>query len=317
MPQKIILDCDTGRDDAVAVMLSALSPALDLLGVVTVTGTRPTLEAADNTLRCLAYCGAGHVPVFAGAHLPLVSTLTPGRRTNIPNWKPSPIDGGLMAELPRAPADVQPENGLRWLIRTLLASDGDITLIMTAPLTNLALALRIEPRIVEKIKEIVIMGGGYMGSNMTASAEHNFWFDPEAAKIVLHCGALIRLVTMDACNTAQVNYADVARLRALRTPAAISIADFTRKRIDGVEPGARKDSAQLFDGLAVCAVIDPAVLETFPCYVDIDCNLGPSDARAVFDVAGVLGRAPNATVSIQADEKRMIQILMDVLARRL
>ncbi len=184
---KVILDVDTGTDDAIAIMLALLSPELDVIGICSVNGNRGIEFTTENTLRVVEYLGAAQVPVHRGCVLPMVSTLSPGRRINIPYTGPEdPEDNvhGDYVDLPPATIKPAPGNAVSWLIDTLMESEGDITLVPVGPLTNIAMALRAEPAIAEKIKQIVLMGGGCREANITPSAEFNFWIDPEAANIV-------------------------------------------------------------------------------------------------------------------------------------
>ena len=141
------------------------------------------------------------------------------------------------------------------------------------PLTNVATAIQMEPRILERIPEIVIMGGAHDHGNSTASAEFNIWLDPEAARIVVNCGRPIRMVPLDATHRALVSGDDCAALRALGTPAGEAAARFVEKRIEGydaTQPMHRAGAAPVHDALAVCAVIDPSVLTTQFIPVDVE-----------------------------------------------
>ena len=231
--QKVILDVDTGTDDAVAIMLAALSPDVELLGVCSVNGNRGIDFTTENTLRVVEYLGLqDRIPVYRGCSLPMVSTLTPGRRDGIPatgEMDSNNIHGDYV-ELPPSTIHTQPEHAVFWLIDTLMKSDGDITLIPVGPLTNIAMALRIEPRIAQTIKQIVIMGGGYKEVNITPSAEFNFWVDPEAAKIVMDSGCDITVVPLDATHKAVLSLADADALESSGTPAGKATARFIRHR---------------------------------------------------------------------------------------
>ena len=205
--KKVILDVDTGTDDAIAIMTAVMSETLEVLGVCAVNGNRGIDFTTENTLRVIEYLGKD-IPVFRGCSLPMVVSLTEGRREDIPYKGPKdPQDNvhGDYIDLPPATIREQPVSAVRWLVDTLMASEGDITLIPVGPLTNIAMALRIEPRIAQKIKRIVIMGGGCREVNITPTAEFNFWIDPEAAKIVFDCGCDILVVPLDATHAAAVS----------------------------------------------------------------------------------------------------------------
>src|ERR1044071_1378233 len=207
MPTKMILDVDTGTDDAVALMTAALSPDLELVGATSVNGNTSIEYTTENTLRVFDFIGMPEVPVYRGMDRPLV-------RTDVKRGMAARIHGDML-DLPEVSrgATLREGHAVDWLIETYLASDGDIVLCPVGPLTNIAMAIQREPKIVEKIPEIVIMGGAHDHGNITASAEFNIWLDPEAARIVVNCGARIRMVPLDATHRALVSTDDAARLR--------------------------------------------------------------------------------------------------------
>src|SRR4051812_28126580 len=229
MPTKVILDVDTGTDDAVALMTAALSPDIELVGATTVNGNTTIDYTTENTLRVFDWIGMPEVPVYRGLDRPLV-------RSQVARGMATRIHGDLL-DLPEVShgATLQPGHAVDWLIETYLASSGDIVLRPVGPLTNIAMAIQKEPRIVDAIPEIVIMGGAHDHGNMTASAEFNIWLDPEAARVVVNCGRPIRMVPLDATHRALVSTEDAARLRALGTPAGEAAARFVLKRIDGYD----------------------------------------------------------------------------------
>ena len=247
MAQRIILDVDTGTDDAVAIMLAALAPELELLGITTVAGNCALDQVTENTLRVLDVLGLTHIGVFAGMAAPLI-------RPDIQRGAWS-----TMLDLPPARSRPHAQHAVDWLIETLRHSEGDIALIGVAPLTNIAAALRKAPDVLPKIAELVIMGGGHAIGNATPAAEFNIWVDPEAAQLVLHCGRPIRLLPLDATHQALVTAADCARLHALGTPAARAAAACIAPRIEQyarTQPLPRP-GAPVHDALAVLAVLDP------------------------------------------------------------
>jgi inosine-uridine nucleoside N-ribohydrolase len=311
MPQRIILDVDTGTDDAVALFVAALSPDLELIGATTVNGNVPVDYCTENTLRVFDHIGA-KIPVFEGMAQPLV-------RPDIPRDTPSAIHGDYL-DLPPARSTKQQQHAVDWLIETYLASDGEIVLVPVGPLTNVANAIRKEPGIVAKIPEIVIMGGGHAVGNVTPSAEFNVWVDPEAARIVMSCGRPIRLVTLDATHRALVSREDCRRLRDLGTPAATATASLVEKRIDGyneTQPMHRPDAAPVHDALAVCAIVAPGVIQTTHVYVDVETRGELTDGRTVCDVQRRSGREPNAHVALDADEAKFLSLMADILGRTL
>lgn len=314
MPHKLIIDCDPGRDDAVAIMLAILSPEIELLGITTVNGNRPLWECTENALRVLDLLG-DNTPVYEGAGLPLLSHLTSGRRPPMPFLEPNPVEGSLL-DLPASTSAKQDRNGIDWLIETLMASDGDITLAAIGPQTNIALAIRSEPRIVEKIAHFIFMGGGIYRANVSPAAEFNIWVDPEAAKMVVNAG--IRKVTMvglDATLAAHVMRSECQELIALGSKATKAAGELTIHRIEAYEMAI--DAAPIHDALAICAVIDPDVLQDVRhAHLDVNIMPGPDDGRTVADLreSKFFGsREPNADIALSADRARFVKMLKEIL----
>jgi inosine-uridine nucleoside N-ribohydrolase len=312
-PTKVILDVDTGTDDAVALMVAALSPDIELLGATTVNGNTGVEFTTENTLRTLDWIGRPEIPVFRGMAQPIV--------------RPRPDVGiaarihGDLLDLPPASrgATLRPEHAVDWLIETLLSSDGDIVLCPVGPLTNIAMAIQREPRIVDAIAEIVIMGGAHHMGNLTPTAEFNIWIDPEAARVVVRCGRPIRMVPLDATHRALLSTDDAARLRDLGTPAAEAAARFVLQRIDGYAATQpipdRAGAAPIHDALAVCAIIDPTILTTQLVPVDVEVASDLSVGRTVCDFRSRPSATPNVHFAIDADEPKFVRMLLDILGR--
>jgi inosine-uridine nucleoside N-ribohydrolase len=312
MPAKVILDVDTGTDDAVALMVAALSPDLDLIGATTVNGNTAVHNCTENTLRVFDWIGLPTTPVHEGMSRPLaraqMTQLNPAGR----------IHGDLLDLPPATTARIQPGHAVDWLIDTYHASEGDITLVPVGPLTNIATAIQKEPRILEKIPEIVIMGGAHDHGNSTASAEFNIWVDPEAARIVVNCGRPIRMIPLDATHRALVSSDDAERLRGLGTPAGEAAARFVLKRIEGydaTQPMHRANAAPVHDALAVCAVIDPSIVTTHHIPVDVETNAELSVGRTVCDFRFRSGKPANVHFAMDADEPKFVRMLMEILGR--
>ena len=301
MATKVILDVDTGTDDAVALMVAALSPDLELVGATVVNGNTRLDSCVENTLRVLEWIGLPETQVHRGMSRPLA-------RAQATQVNPASRIHGDLLNLPPATIRAGETHAVDWLIETYLASDGDITLVPVGPLTNIATAIQKEPRILDRIPEIVIMGGAHDHGNSTASAEFNIWLDPEAARIVVNCGRPIRMIPLDATHRALVSGEDCRALRALGTPAGEAAARFTEKRIDGydaTQPMHRAGAAPVHDALAVCAIIDPSVVTT---------HLIPV-GRTVCDFRFRSGRPANVHFAMDADEPKFVRMLLDILGR--
>jgi len=312
MATRVILDVDTGTDDAVALMIAALSPDLELVGATTVNGNTTVDNTTENTLRVFDWIGMPDVPVHRGMSQPLARTQmeqrNPARR----------IHGDLLDLPPAIRAQLQPGHAVDWLIETYLASDGDIVLCPVGPLTNIATAIQKEPAILAKIPQIVLMGGAHDHGNMTPSAEFNIWLDPEAARIVVNCGRPIRMIPLDATHRALVSIEDCQRLRALGTPAGEAAARFTLKRIEGYDasqPMHRAGAAPVHDALAVCSIIDPSIVTTHHIPVDVEVFAELSVGRTVCDFRFRGGRPANVDFAMDADEPKFVRMLLEILGR--
>jgi len=312
MATRVILDVDTGTDDAVALMTAALSPDLELVGATTVNGNTTVDNTTENTLRVFDWIGMPDVPVHRGMSQPLARTQmeqrNPARR----------IHGDLLDLPPAIRAQLQPGHAVDWLIETYLASDGDIVLCPVGPLTNIATAIQKEPAILAKIPQIVLMGGAHDHGNMTPSAEFNIWLDPEAARIVVNCGRPIRMIPLDATHRALVSIEDCQRLCALGTPAGQAAARFTLKRIEGYDasqPMHRAGAAPVHDALAVCSIIDPSIVTTHHIPVDVEVFAELSVGRTVCDFRFRGGRPANVDFAMDADEPKFVRMLLEILGR--
>ena len=319
MPTKVILDVDTGSDDAVALMCAILSPAIDLIGVCSVNGNRNVDLTTENTLRVIEYLKS-NTPVYKGCSLPMVSTLIPGRRKNMPYRGPKNADEDVHGDylpIPRATKKHQEIHAVNWLVETLKSTTEKITLVCVGPLTNLAMALRLDSSIIDGVERVIIMGGGNLICNITSGAEFNFWVDPEAAKIVMDCGAKILMVPLDATHAAYVSRSDCLALEKLGTPAATACSNFIMSRIKGYnvfQPMPVPETVPVHDALAVCALINPDVLtELTDVYVDVNTAVGPADGMSMLDFENRSKKTPNATIALSADREIFIKTLTQVL----
>lgn len=255
-PRRIILDCDPGHDDAVAIMLALGNPAVELLGITTVAGNQTLDKTTRNAQSVLAACGSEDVPVHPGAARPLVRAVEVAQDIH----GDSGLDG---PELPVPTVPVRDVPAARYIVDTVMAADpGTITLVGTGPLTNLALAARLEPRIVERVREVVIMGGGYHEGNWTAVAEFNIWVDPEAAHVVVGEAWPLTMVGLDlthqALATAQVEH----QVRELGSPLGelfLGLMAFFRR---AYQEHQGFPDPPVHDACAIAYLVDPAVVRT-------------------------------------------------------
>lgn len=314
MSTKVILDVDTGTDDAVALLHAAFAPELELVAATTVNGNRPVDQTTENTLRVFDYVGLS-VPVYKGCPLPITATLTPGRKPDIPRRGPGLVHG-IYLDLPESRSRIQEQHAIDFLIEYYMGPDGpDTILVPVGPLTNIAMAIKKEPRILERIPRMVIMGGNHAMPNYTMSAEYNFWVDPEAAHIVMACGVPIVLVPLDATHDALITLDDCARFRTLGTQVGEAAARLIERRIEGYrafQPMDDPNAAPVHDALCTAYLIDPSVLtHTETCYVEVEINAGINDARSVCDFGNRSKREPTAVVALKADRSRFVSLLTD------
>ncbi|MDD3361421.1 MAG: nucleoside hydrolase [Hespellia sp.] len=320
--KKIILDVDTGSDDAIAIMTAVLSPELDVLGICTVNGNRCVENTTENTLRVVEYIGS-NVPVYKGCALPMVVSLTKGRRECVPfegqKNKKEDVHGDYLP-IPESTITYEKECAVSWLVKTLMDSDGDISLIDVGPLTNLAMAMRIQPGIIDKIDTLYIMGGGWREQNITPAAEFNFWIDPEAAKIVINSGCKIVMVPLDATHAGAISIKDAMELREESSPGAKLTAALIEQRLKGYnnwQPMQDQTTVPIHDALAVCAAIDMDVLaDVRYIHVDVDAGGGICDGQSVCDVEHKDKEAePNVHIALNANVGRFAELLKTTLKR--
>ena len=294
-PRRVILDVDTGTDDAVAIMLALRHPAIDLLGVTTVNGNAPVDVVLDNTLRVLDLAGA-RLPVLRGAERPLERPDFPVPRAQRP-------DRAVHAQplpLPAARSQARQGHAVDFLIDTVLAAPGEVSLVTTAPLTNLALALAREPRLTRAFAEVLTLGGIHAMGNVTPAADFNVWADPEAARAVLRAGLERHLlVPLDTSQRAPVTRAHCDTLAASGDVLARAAGRLIGARIDAYADRAElnaRGAAPVHDAFAVAALVERSLLRTQALHVDVETRGELTTGRTVIDVDGRSGAAANVQV---------------------
>jgi len=311
---KLILDVDTGTDDAVAIMLAALHPSLELVACTTVNGNRTLAQTTDNTLRVLDHIGRGDIPVHAGLNRPIARLDFP-----IPCAERDP--GVHFVEMPLAPArsKAQPTDAVEFLIETYRAATEPIVLVPVGPLSNIASALALYPKLVDLVPEVVIMGGGHAVTNVTASAEFNIWADPEAAALVFAAGFRnLTLVPLDATHKAVISTEQCRILRASGQPAAEAAAIFVEKRIEGYrayQSLADQEAAPIHDALCVHHLVERDVITTADYHVAVETSGALTVGRTVIDTNFRSRKPANAKVAMDADTERFGRFVIDTLSR--
>ncbi|WP_055525300.1 nucleoside hydrolase [Streptomyces graminilatus] len=306
-PVPVIIDCDTGVDDALALLFAVRHPGLDLRAVTCVAGNTDVDQVVRNTLTVLDIAGAAPgLPVARGAERPLIE---PARFAEHVHGRDGMGDLGLPAPATRAPVDVDAVTLLR---REILGSPRPVTLIPTAPLTNIALLLRTYPEVTRNIERIVFMGGAVAVGNATPVAEFNVWHDPEAAAILLTAGVPITMYGLDVFQRVLVPPADVQRLRASAEPGARLAGDLLAHR-DPAASGDPTPTGNLGDAGTVCAVADPAGLTTRLLPVEVSLAPGPTRGQTVVDRRP---RHGESEIHHGAREKPLVDVALDIDVER-
>jgi pyrimidine-specific ribonucleoside hydrolase len=303
----LILDCDPGHDDALAIIVALARPELELLAVTTVAGNASLDATTRNALRVLTIVGRTDIPVAAGAAGPLVRPLHVASNVH----GASGLEGADMPEPAFAP---RPEGAIELIRSVLLEASEPVTIAAVGPLTNVALLIRTHPELLDRIAGFRIMGGAITEGNTTASAEFNIWQDPEAARMVFDSGRPITLMTLDVTHQALFSAADVARLDALGTRVGSVFADLLRyfSRFHAERYG--WDGSPIHDAVAVAHLALPDLVRTAAYRVDVETTGELTRGRTVVDLHGLTGRPPNAEVGVAIDRARFADVLVDAVA---
>ncbi|MFE0456351.1 nucleoside hydrolase [Streptomyces sp. NPDC058914] len=318
-PIPVIIDCDTGVDDALALLFAVRHPGLDVRAVTCVAGNTDVDGVVRNTLTVLEQAGAGDIPVARGAERPLIEPL----RTAPVHGRDGMGDLGLPAPT-RVPVDVDAVTLLR---REILASPRPVTLVPTAPLTNIALLLRTHPEVVRNIERIVFMGGAVATGNATPVAEFNVWHDPEAAAILLTAGVPTTMYGLDVFRRVLVPAADVQRLRASSEPRLRLAGELLAHRDPAGATQPSRDPAPmggLGDAGALCAVADPAGLTTERLPVEVSLAPGPTRGQTIVDrrprpgeseIHGGTREQPLVEVALDVDVERYVSLWLTTVEK--
>jgi inosine-uridine nucleoside N-ribohydrolase len=299
----IVIDCDPGHDDAFAIMLAVGSPEVELRAITTVAGNQTLDKTTANALKVLELIGRTDIQVAAGADKPLTREL----RTAAHVHGESGLDG---PDLPRPTTKVVGKHAVDLLAETI---EPGVVLVPTGPLTNIALLLQQHPDIARRLERIVWMGGAASEGNITPAAEFNSFVDPEAAAIVFGSGIPVTMIGLDITHKALFTAEHAERLRPTGPAgkAAAEMADFFlvfhRQRY-------RFDGAPIHDAMAVAHVIDPTLVETVNCNVEIETRSQYCDGRTVVDIWGVTDRPLNAHVGVDVDSPRFLELLVSRIA---
>ncbi len=306
----IIIDCDPGQDDAVALFLAMSSPeAFDILGITTVAGNVPLALTERNARMMCDIAERKDLRVFAGCARPMVREPITAEYIH----GSTGIDGIDVFE-PETP--LQKQHAVDFLIETLLRYKVTVTLIPTGPLTNIATAIEREPKILERIEEIVIMGGAMReGGNRTPSAEFNIMVDPHAADIVLNCGRPITLLGLDVTHKVLSTRERVAKIAALKNPVADATAGMLSffHRYDTKKYGSQ--GTPLHDPCTVAYLLQPDLFKTKLCNVSVETGSELTIGHTAVDFWHVTDRPRNVNWAFDVDADGFYDLLTERVAR--
>ncbi|WP_027006078.1 nucleoside hydrolase [Conexibacter woesei] len=307
-PAPIILDCDPGHDDMVAILLAAGSPAIDLRAITTVSGNGGLDAVTRNALLTCTHAGIRDVPVAAGCAVPLVQPRQIAQDVH----GESAMDGADLGE-PDVPLD--PRHAVDLMADILNNSADPISLVPTGPLTNVALLLRRHPELQPKIKDIVLMGGAVRGGNRQPLAEFNIWADPEAADIVFTSGLDVTMCPLDVTHQALATAEVLSEIEALGTPLArlvVALLGFFADRYNRLWGF---PAAPVHDPVAVARIIDPQVVGVVDANVQIELTGTWTRGATVVDHHGYTGRPANARVALELDHAGFWALVTEAIGR--
>lgn len=309
MPRKIILDCDPGHDDVIALLLAHGNPDIELLAVTTVVGNQTLDKVTHNALAVARVAGITGVPFAAGCPRPLVRDVEVAEDIH----GESGLDG---PELPEPTQQADSRHAVDLIIETVMSHEpGTVTLVPTGGLTNIAMAVRKEPRIAERVKEVVLMGGGYHTGNWSAVAEFNIIIDPEAAHIVFNESWPVLMVGLDLTHQALATPAVVERIDKIGTGPStfvVELMDFFGKMY---KQSQGFDSPPVHDPCAVAYVIDPSVMTIKKVPVDIELGGNLTLGMTVADFRAPAPADCTTSVAVELDHQKFWDLIVDALER--
>jgi len=303
-PKRIIIDTDPGVDDALTFLLALASPEIQLEALTITQGNVTVEKGTRNALAILEFLNVSHIPVAQGTSLPMVgpllaSDLVHGASglgdTNLPEPKTKPVS----------------QHAVDYLIERFLDEPGEISLFAIGPLTNVALAIRKEPRFAKAVKEMVIMGGSIReGGNITPQAEFNIYTDPYAAHVVFHSGIPITLIPLDVTHKCLLTLEQIQTLGKLDTPISRFIMDSTVIYVNFTESKTGVKGCALHDPLTLATVIAPELLTLEEHYVDVDISSGLSIGSTFADFYHSTGKSANMKVALDVRGEEFVELFL-------
>jgi purine nucleosidase len=306
-PQKIILDCDPGHDDAIAMLLAQGNPDIELVAVTTVAGNQTLQKVTRNALGVAAVGGIKGIPFAAGSPRPIVRE--PVVAGDIHGT--SGLDG---VEIPEPPFPLDKRHAVNLIIDTVMAAPpGEITLVATGALTNVALAVRMEPRIVERVRRVSLMGGGVHIGNCTPVAEFNIGVDPEAAHIVFNAPWDLTMIGLDVTHQALATPAVVEQIHAVGTPTAAFVGQLLKFFGETYKKEQGFDAPPVHDPCAIAYLIDPTIVRAEKAPLDVELAGNLTTAMTVADLRAPAPADCHTSVGTGIDADRFWQLVIDAL----
>lgn len=302
----VILDTDPGCDDAVAIMLAVKYPLIDLKAITVVAGNHTLENTVQNALKVCSALGVDNLPVAAGMSQPIIRKQVIAKQihgeTGLGNFN---FDGPLL--------QLDSRHAVKLICDILLNSDRGITFVALGPLTNLAMAMRLEPKIIPKIKQIVLIGGSYELGNITPAAEFNIYADPEAAQIVFSCGRPIVMIGLSITKKVLATREVMRKMALIHNQAAsllINIVDFYSESNKLLY---NYDASPIYDPAAIAYLINPAIFTTKTMQVEIELKSEQSYGRTNCDYYGTTNKPANAEVVIDLNSEGFWEIIFETL----
>lgn len=305
MAEKIIIDCDPGIHDAIALLMAQASPQCEVIGITTVSGNQTIEKVTGNALQLAELLGMSGIPVAQGAAEPLVRNAVQAD----PHGETG-LGGFVLPETERRPIEC---GAVEFIVSSVQEHPAQsVTLVAIGPLTNVALALRADPSLAHRLKRIVIMGGGHHAGNITPSAEFNFYADAEAAAEVLESGAAIVMLGLDLTWQSAVSDRVRAEIAALTSPVARAVDGWLSFYAQGeVTPG--EEGPSIHDACAIAYVINASIVQTRPAAVLVETQGQWTYGESVVDEHGRFDREPNAELGTRLDRDAFWRLVTESL----
>ncbi|MCF1304425.1 pyrimidine-specific ribonucleoside hydrolase RihA [Raoultella ornithinolytica] len=308
MALPIILDCDPGHDDAIAMVLALASPELDVKAITASAGNQTPDKTLRNVLRMLTLLGRQDIPVAGGARKPLMRELIIAENVH----GESGLDGPALPEPDFTP---QACTAVELMAKTLRESPQPVTIVATGPQTNVALLLNSHPELHDKIARIVLMGGAMVLGNWQPAAEFNIYVDPEAAEIIFQSGIPVVMAGLDVTHRAQIHGQDIERFRQVGNPVATIVAellDFFMEYHKDAKWGFT--GAPLHDPCTIAWLLKPELFTSVERWVGVETQGKYTQGMTVVDYYFLTGKQPNTTVLLDIDRERFVDLLVERLA---